>query len=173
MKCSSCGAIGSITKSNCQFCGSQMANPRPQTEKNILESESDKKNSPLLDQVQDSLNMIRDLGESPSSRFNIWAFLFPVAYLWGYGARENSKSIATVIIVPQIFIWLVSLFIIDFTTILSIGQLMWTIYVHFMVATRLEVLTMRDKEYSVVDGILAALVYLLILNFFSVQYFWN
>ncbi len=173
MKCGSCGAIGSVSNSNCQFCGNQLTKVKSGTDSNTRKAENAPKSGALASYVQDSMNMVQDLGKSPSSQFNIWAFLFPVAYLWGYGARDNAKSIATVIIAPQILIWAVSIFITSLTALLSVGQLIWTIYVHFMVATRLEVLTTRDKEYAFVDGILAAVVYLIILNFFSVHYFWN
>ena len=173
MKCGSCGAIGSVANNNCQFCGNQLANIKPNTGNNLRKAVSTQKIGALSSYVQDSMNMVQDLGKTPSSKFNILAFLFPVSYLWGYGARDNAKSIATVIIAPQLIIWVVSIFITSLATLLAVGQFLWTIYVHFMVSTRLEALTSRDKEYAFVEGILVTVAYLVILNFFSVSYFWN
>ena len=173
MKCGSCGAIGSVANINCQFCGNQLAKIKPNTGNKLTKEVSKEKIGALSSYVQDSMNMVQDLAKTPSSQFNIWAFLFPVSYLWGYGARDNAKSIATVIIAPQMIIWVVSIFITSLATLLAVGQFLWTIYVHFMVSTRLEALTSRDKEYALVDGILVTVAYLVILNFFSVSYFWN
>ena len=173
MKCGSCGAIGSVANINCQFCGNQLANVKPNTGNKLTKAVSKQKIGALSSYVQDSMNMVQDLGKTPSSKFNILAFLFPVSYLWGYGARDNAKSIATVIIAPQMIIWVVSIFVTSLATLLAVGQFLWTIYVHFMVSTRLEALTSRDKEYAFVEGILVTLAYLVILNLFSVSYLWN
>ena len=173
MKCGSCGAIGSVANVNCQFCGNQLANIKPNTGHKLTKEVSKEKIGALSSYVQDSMNMVQDLGKTPSSKFNILAFLFPVSYLWGYGARDNAKSIAAVIIAPQMIIWVVSIFVTSLATLLAVGQFLWTIYVHFMVSTRLEALTSRDKEYAFVEGILVTVAYLVILNFFSVSYLWN
>jgi hypothetical protein len=173
MKCGSCGAIGSVANINCQFCGNQLAKIKPNTDNKLTKEVGKEKIGALSSYVQDSMNMVQDLGKTPSSQFNILAFLFPVSYLWGYGARDNAKSIATVIIAPQIIIWVVSIFVTSLATLLVVGQFIWTIYVHFMVSTRLEALTSRDKEYAFVEGILVTVAYLVILNVFSVSYLWN
>ena len=173
MKCGSCGAIGSVANINCQFCGNRLAIIEPNTGNKLTKEVGKEKIGALSSYVQDSMNMVQDLGKTPSSKFNILAFLFPVSYLWGYGARDNAKSIATVIIAPQMIIWVVSIFITSLATLLAVGQFLWTIYVHFMVSTRLEALTSRDKEYAFVEGILVTVAYLFILNFFSVSYVWN
>ena len=172
MKCGSCGAIGSPANSKCEFCDNNLLATKSEVVGNAGGVNMEHKVGNFSAYVQGSLSMVQDLRKSPSSGLKFWALLFPVAYLWGYGARENAKNVATVIIAPQILIWIVSFIITDLALLLSIGQFLWTAYVHFMVATRIDVLTKRDNEYSFLSGLVAGIIYYIVLNIFAVNYYW-
>lgn len=162
MKCGACGAIGSSSQTKCDFCGNNLVSS---VETNVAAA-SGATGAPLgqeasrfTNYVKDSLNLIQELSRSPSGGFNIWAFFFSVPYLWGYGARDNAKSVATVLIVPQILAKLLIWFFgYSIAGPVFLAQIVWTIYVSWLVSTRVRLLTRTDQAYDWGQGILAFVV---------------
>ena len=169
MKCGGCGAIGSSSTADCEFCGNKLAASAEPT----VGSNSGTPVVPLsvdpnkfINYVKDSVSLIRDLGSSPSGGFNLAAFFFPVAYLWGFGAKDNAKTVATVIIVPIVAVALLVALIGADTEIAWLAlalQFGWTIYVSWIVSTRSGLLVRKDKPYDWGQGILALFVYGIII----------
>lgn len=162
MKCGACGAIGSSSQRTCEFCGNNLVGsvePGVAAASGATGAPLGEEASRFTNYVKDSLNLIKELSRSPSGGFNIWAFFFAVPYLWGYGARDNAKSVATVLIVPQILakilIWFLGYRI---AGAVFLAQIIWTIYVSWMVSTRVRLLTRTDQAYDWGQGILAFIV---------------
>jgi hypothetical protein len=163
MKCGACGAIGSSSQTVCEFCGNKLA----ATAEAAVVSPSGTPVAPLtadpnkfVNYVKDSVNLIQELSRSPSGGFNLAAFFFSVPYLWGFGAKDNAKSVATVLIVPmvavKVLVWLLGLRI---ALLALIVQGVWNIYVSWMVSTRSRLLARTDQSYDWGQGILALIVF--------------
>lgn len=170
MKCGSCGAIGSSASNECDFCGNTLrATQSPGSGSPIggsAGSGGELNADSFIGYVKDSLAMVQDLNKSPSKGFSWWAFFFPVPFLWGYGANDNAKSVATVVLVPAIALWVISR-LFGNVDILNLALFAWVVYVSFMVATRVEVLVKQDKPFDVGGAIVAGLVYFVALGLFS------
>lgn len=166
MKCGSCGAIGSSASSQCDFCGNRLGATQVSGSGESSGGNANELNpNAFVGYVKDSLAMVQDLNKSPSKGFNWWAFFFPVPFLWGYGASDNAKSVATVLLVPAAAVWLLSRLFWNWD-ILDLAWFAWAVYVSFMVATRVDVLAKRDKTFDVGGAIVAGLVYSILISLF-------
>lgn len=165
MKCAACGAIGSSSRERCDFCGTNLIS---ETEKPIdLKKNELKINqiNPIFNniflQIKDSITIITDLSKSPHSRFNIWAFLFNVSYLWGMGAKKNAKSVAIVFVFPAIIVFLIS-FIFENSKIATVAlffQFIWFTYVLWLISTRSQLLVKNDQKFDWTQGVIAFFVF--------------
>lgn len=171
MKCGACGAIGSSSLAECEFCGNMLRSSAEPTGSGLSKGAGHSAGSELTNHnpsdfsnyIKDSFSLITDLSKSPSGGFNFAAFFFSIPYLWGYGARDNAKVVATVLLVPQLAIAVIGL-LFDYTlaALLTLVQFGWLVYVSWAVSTRVSLLAKRDRPYDWGQGILAFIAYALI-----------
>jgi len=183
MKCHSCGAIGSPGKANCEFCGAAFvlmqagreaprapqapqAAPRsavsveePKVEVDTSAPAGNKFVAPQISFVKDTLNLISELHTTAKSGFNIWAFFFPVAYLFGYGASDNAKKVAATCLIPQFILAIVAYISWRLTNALDVVAAIWFIYVCYLVSTRTHALVVKGVPYNMTTGILAQVAF--------------
>ena len=188
MKCQSCGAIGSPGKAGCEFCGAAfmlvqgghetprapVAAPQaapqavPQTAPKAASSVNNDNtvvvaNKPVQPQVtfiRDAFNLIGELHSTAKSSFNIWAFLFPVAYLFGYSAGDNAKKVAATCLIPQFILAIVAYISWRITNALDVVAVIWFIYVSYLVATRTHALVVKGIPYNMTKGILVQVAFM-------------
>lgn len=186
MKCHSCGAIGSPGKANCEFCGAafvlmqagreaprapQAPQAAPRAAVSPEETVVDVGNSaptgntfatPQISFVKDTLNLIGELHATTKSGFNIWAFFFPVAYLFGYGASDNAKKVAATCLIPQFILAILAYISWRLTNALDVVAAIWFLYVCYLVSTRTHALVVKGVPYNMTTGILAEIVFIFV-----------
>lgn len=158
MKCGACGAIGSSSHAECEFCGNKLSSSN---ERSIVSGgNGGLSGDQISGYVKDSFSLIQDLSKSPSGGFKIVPFFFPVPYLWGYGAKDNAKSVAAVLLVPQLLASLLVLILgFKISSLVALAQLGWNIYVNWMVSTRISLLAKQEGAYDWGQGIIALIVF--------------
>lgn len=147
MKCNACGAIGSAGKSKCEFCGAAMSSGSSTVDV------ANQVAGPQISFAKDSLNLITELNSTAASGFKIWAFLFPIAYLFGYGANENGKKLLTVILLPVLamsILWYLSP---RLASALDAVTTLWVLFVSYLVATRTHALVKMGGQFSMGAGV--------------------
>lgn len=152
MKCPSCGAINSASLKECEFCSAEL---QPQTGP---AGEA----LPLPAQVsfaQDALNLFGELNSAKSSGFNFLAFLFPIAFLFGYGAKETAKKLGLIILLPVVVEGILSRASLMLSIVLGYAVLGWVIYLSVLVATRTPSLVKKDNKFDMGQAVLAQFVY--------------
>lgn len=165
MKCIACGAINSHVKTKCDFCGSAaVADPEKSGSEDITNVVK-----PQITNVQDTLNLVTELNNTPSTGFNIWAFLFPIAFLWGYGATDNAKKVALTSIIPTILVSIVGYLSLKLAGAMNAIAVLWIFFVSYLVSTRTHVLMNKGASYNMGAGIVAQIAYIII--FFLIEYF--
>ena len=165
MKCIACGAINSSVKPKCDFCGSAtVADPEKSGSDAITNVVK-----PQLTNVQDTLNLVTELNNTPSTGFNIWAFVFPVAFLWGYGDTDNAKKVALTSIIPTILVSIVGYLSLNLAGAMNAIAVLWIFFIAYLVSTRTHVLMNKGASYNMGAGIVSQIVYIII--FFLIEFF--
>ena len=184
MKCHSCGAIGSPGKADCDFCGAAFvlmqagrevprpsanapqAAPRPATSTESVTTPVEnaaasvnKAVQPQISFVKDTLNLISELHATEKSGFNIWAFIFPVAYLFGHGAADNAKKVAATCLIPQFILAIVAYISWRLTNALDVVAAIWFIYVCYLVSTRTHALVVKGAPFKMGAAVLAQVIF--------------
>ena len=184
MKCHSCGAIGSPGKADCEFCGaafvlmqagseapraSASAPQAPPSASSSTESATtpaanaaasvNKIVQPQISFIKDTFNLISELHATVKSGFNIWAFIFPVAYLFGHGASDNAKKVAATCLIPQFILAIVAYISWRLTNALDVVAAIWFIYVCYLVATRTHALVVKGASFNMGAAVLAQVVF--------------
>jgi hypothetical protein len=132
-------------------------NDAPPSEKETIRS--NRLVAPQISFVQDTLNLISELHATPSSGFKIWAFIFPVAYLYGYGAKDNAKKVASTSLIPQFILGIVAYLSYKLAGVLDVAAAIWFFYVCYLVSTRTHALVVKDATYNMSAGIIAQVMY--------------
>ena len=162
MKCNSCGAIGSSQKTICEFCGVDMkadTSSGANSVGNVINTVA----APQVTFAKDSLNLVSEINSTPSSGFNVWAFLFPIGYLWGYDADENTKKVAVTLLIPALIVSLLGYFSYSLMNFAHSLAFLWGIFVSYLVSTRTHVLVVKDgRTFKLGKGILAEIIYLIL-----------
>ena len=110
--------------------------------------------------VEASFKLIGDLRKAKSEGFNLWAFLFPIGYLYSHLSVENTKKIALAVLIPTLVLSIAfyflpySLFVIG-----DILLFIWFVYVSYLVGTRSSVLVSEGSEADIGKGVLAQVLY--------------
>ena len=160
MKCHSCGAIGSPGKSKCEFCG---AIPPASSNGNAVGDAINSVAAPQVSFVKDTINLVGEINATPSSGFNFMAFLFPVAYLWGYGAFDNAKKVAATTLIPALVISILGYLSLRLANMLDIVATIWVFFVAYLVSTRTHALMVKGSQsYNLGAGILAQVAFVFI-----------
>jgi len=115
--------------------------------------------APQISFVKDTLNLISELHATPSSGFKIWAFIFPVAYLYGYGAKDNAKKVASTSLIPQFILGIVAYLSYKLAGVLDVAAAIWFFYVCYLVSTRTHALVVKGTDYNMSSGIIAQVIY--------------
>jgi hypothetical protein len=160
MKCQSCSAIVSAGKTECEFCGAATTAPA-----NTATPGDTVNNTPVpqVSFVQDAFNLIGEINSTPSKGFNFLAFLFPVAYLWGYGAHDNAKKVAANTLVPALVVSLLAYLSYRLANNINILATLWVLFVSYLVSTRIHVLAKTEgKAYDLGGGVVAQIVFVLV-----------
>jgi hypothetical protein len=153
MKCGTCGAINGNTVRSCDFCQTALyGNGSAGSMTQVADSISSISEKPISF-LQDALNFIGEINKTPAKGFNIWAFLFPVAYLTGYRADENAKKVATVLLAPGLVLSLVMYFSAALSDSLSVLINIWWLFVGYLIATRTYALSRQDIPYALTRGV--------------------
>lgn len=173
MKCKSCGAIVAATADSCEFCGaptievSVEASATAEEKSNNLNSVSTDLNSKINKKIgfaEDSFNLISELNETEKNQFNWLAFIFPVGFLAGYGSKESAKKIAAVILIPVFAMSVVRYFSFSLASAISLVTFVWTIYVYFLVSTRQEKMTKKDKPFNMGTALFYEVVFVVLYS---------
>jgi len=177
MKCQSCGAIVAASADACEFCGTSMSvsnsvKMKSKSEEHTsLSSTSDNNLSSTIQKkvsfAEDSFNLISELKETEKNPFNWLAFFFPVAFLAGYGSTESAKKIALVILIPVLVMSIVKEFSYSLASSISVAIFVWTFYVDYLVSTRQDKMTKKDKPYNLGAGILYQVIFIIIYSIFQ------
>lgn len=114
---------------------------------------------PQISFVKDTLNLIGELHATPSNGFKLWAFIFPVAYLYGYGAADNAKKVASTSLIPQFILGIVAYMSYQLAGVLNIAAAIWFFYVCYLVSTRTTALVVKGTTYNMTSGIVAQVLY--------------
>ena len=109
--------------------------------------------------IKDTLNLISELHATAKSGFNVWAFFFPVAYLFGYGAGDNAKKVAATCLIPQFILAIVAYISWRLTSALDVVAVIWFLYVCYLVSTRTHALVVKGIPFNMVSAILAQLAF--------------
>lgn len=170
MKCQSCGAIVAATAESCEFCGTslqqQPASPPPAKTAGTQTTSAPSSNAVATQKkvgfAEDALNLIKELKETESNRMNWWAFFFPVAFLAGYSAKESAKKIAVVVLIPVLVMSIIRYLSFSLAGAISVANLVWVIYVYYLVSTRQERMVSKDKPFETGTAILYQIVFAII-----------
>ncbi len=154
MKCPSCGAINSASLKDCEFCSAEL---QPQTGP---AGETLPPPAPVSF-AQDALNLFGEMNSAKSSGFNFLAFLFPIAFLFGYGAKETAKKLGLIILVPVLVESILSRLSLMAAVVLGYAVLGWVIYLSVLVATRTPSLVKKDNKFDMGQAVVAQVVYLI------------
>lgn len=155
MKCQSCGAIGSPGKSKCDFCGASIDGGSAGNTLNTVAA-------PQVSFINDTLNLVGEINSTPSSGFNLWAFFFPVAYLWGYGAQDNAKKVAATTLIPILIISIVGYLSLNLANALNVLATVWVFFISYLVSTRTHALVVKGGNYNTGAGILAQVIFIVL-----------
>lgn len=162
MKCLSCGAIGSPRKPKCDFCGAEIKAPADSSVSAIGETINTMA-TPQVSFVKDTINLVGEINSTPSSGFNFMAFLFPVAYLWGYGAFDNAKKVAATTLIPALVISILGYLSLSLASMLDVIVTIWVFFVAYLVSTRTHALIVKGSQpYNLGAGILAQVAFVFI-----------
>ena len=177
MKCQSCGAIVAASADTCDFCGTSLSasNAVKMKSKSVEHTSSSSSSDNNLGSTiqkkvsfaEDSFNLISELKETEKNPFNWLAFFFPVAFLAGYGSRESANKIALVILIPVLVMSIVKEFSYSLASSISVAIFVWTFYVDYLVSTRQEKMTKKDKPYNLGAGILYQVIFIIIYSIFQ------
>ena len=121
------------------------------------ESAADKDSGSFIDAP---INLIKELRETDSGGFKLWAFLFPVGFLYSYNSREEAKNIALSILIPTLVLSLA--FYVLPAGLFMIGDALmwiWVVYVSYLVSTRSNALVADGASYDLKDGVLSQLAF--------------
>jgi hypothetical protein len=162
MKCHSCGAIGSPGKPKCDFCGANIE-ATAGSGGNAIGETINTMAAPQVSFVKDTINLVGEINSTPSSGFNLMAFLFPVAYLWGYGAFDNAKKVAATTLIPALVISILGYLSLRLANMLDIVATIWVFFVAYLVSTRTHALIVKGSQsYNLGAGILAQVAFVFI-----------
>ena len=110
--------------------------------------------------IDGPINLIKELRETDSGGFKLWAFLFPVGFLYSYNSREEAKNIALSILIPTLVLSLA--FWVLPAVLFMIGDALmwiWVVYVSYLVSTRSNALVAVGATYDLKDGVLSQLAF--------------
>ena len=110
--------------------------------------------------IDGPINLIKELRETDSGGFKLWAFLFPVGFLYSYNSREEAKNIALSILIPTLVLSLA--FYVLPAGLFMIGDALmwiWVVYVSYLVSTRSNALVADGATYDLKDGVLSQLAF--------------
>ena len=158
MKCNNCGAIISANARSCEFCGSEVKSETSEVGAALA-------NAPQVSFMKDSLNFISEINQSPSSGFKLWAFIFPIAYVYGYGAIENTKKLAALLIIPALIVGVVFYLIPNLWNFGNVVLWIWVIFVSYLVSTRTHALVNKSSSFNIGKAIVVEILFLLVYNF--------
>ena len=154
MKCPSCEAINSASRKDCEFCSAAL---QPQTGPagEALPAPAQ------VSFAQDALNLFGELNSTKSSGFNFLAFLFPIAYLFGYGAKDTTQKLGLIILVPVLVESILSRLSLMAAVVLGYAVLGWVIYLSVLVATRTQALVNKNNKFDMGQAVVAQVVYII------------
>jgi hypothetical protein len=136
MKCGTCGAINGSSVRQCDFCQTALYGSSAGASLSQLGGAVSSMGAPQVTFLQDALKLIGEINQTQASGFKVWAFIFPIGYLAGYGSDENAKKVASVILVPTLLLAIVGYLSSSLSNALSVVLFVWTIFVSYLVATR-------------------------------------
>ena len=150
MKCNTCGAIGPANKRKCEFCGSEVENSGTA---GTIAGVANQVAGTQISFAKDSLNLVSELNTTPTSSFSWWAFFFPIAYLFGYGAIVNGKKVAVVMLIPVLIVSLLMYLSMRLAGIANALDYIWVLFISYLVATRTHALVVKEVNYNIGIGI--------------------
>ncbi len=168
MKCSACSAENVSTAVYCEYCGTALGSKRANTYSD--EAASASKSVEFGDFIPSQKDPAFYLWSSAlqKSKFNWWAFLFPVAYLAGYGAKKSAVA-AGVTLLAGALIFNIILRLIGYRSynLVILGLLAFIIIYSYKVATHTDALIGRKSEFNWLMAIGFQIIYLLAYSIFE------
>lgn len=159
MKCNTCGAIGPANKSKCDFCGSEFEKTGAA---GTISGVANQVAGTQISFAKDSLNLVSELNTTPTSGFSWWAFCFPIAYLFGYGAIENGKKVAVVMLIPILIISLLMYLSMRLAGLADALNYIWEFFISYLIATRTHALVVKEVNYNLGVGIGSQVLFFII-----------
>ena len=161
MKCIGCGAIVSASNVSCEFCGASYASKSPDVADAARPEGA--RTTREISEFEDALNLIKELGDTPSKGFKWWALFFPIAYLFGFGSKANAIKVSLVILAPVAALSIGAYFFTDaLYQVLDLVIAGWTIYLSYLVASRSHALVKEGSTFDIGRGLVGQLVYLVV-----------
>ena len=168
MKCSACSAENVSNAVYCEYCGTALGSKRANTYSD--EASPASKSVELGDFIPSQNDPAFHLWSStlPKSKFNWWAFLFPVAYLAGYGAKKSAVAAGVTLIIGAILCNVI-LRLIGYRShdLIILGLLAFIVVYSYKLATHSDALIGRKSEFNWPIAIGLQVVYLLVYSIFG------
>lgn len=158
MKCNSCGAIGAANKTRCDFCGTEFSKVGVE---NSVAAVANQVAGTQISFAKDSFNFIGELNSTAPSGFSLWAFCFPIGYLFGYGANENGKKVAVVMLIPLVIISLLMYLSMRLAGFANAIDFLWVLFVSYLVSTRTHALVVKGGKYNLGIGLVSQILFIL------------
>ena len=162
MKCGQCGAINGASHPKCEFCSTNLDQPKGHEGSAVLANVS---NAAPVSFARDSFNFIMEVDSTRSTPMNWWAFWAPVAYLAGYSMKDNAIKVAMVFIVPALIFRIAAHISFGLAGAVNIVNWCWTLYVMYSVSTHTEALAVKERKYELGKGVIAQLALIFVLGF--------
>lgn len=168
MKCSACSAENASSALYCEYCGTALGSKQTNTYSD--EAIQASKKIEFADFIPNQNDPAFHLWKStlPKSTFNWWAFLFPVAYLAGYGAKKSAVA-AGVTLIAGAIIFNIILRLIGYRSynLVILGLFAFIVIYAYKVAIHSEALIGRKTTFNWPMAIGLQFIYLLVYSIFG------
>jgi hypothetical protein len=112
--------------------------------------------------VVDAFNAVINLNKIPSEGFKFVSFIFPIAFLMGYGSKDWGKKVAIAFLLPICVVSLVAYVNIGLAALVDFVSLIWIIYLSYLVCSRHSVLVNKDKPFAMGTAVVSQLIFTLV-----------
>lgn len=168
MKCSACSAENVLAAVHCEYCGTVLGSKQTNVYSDEASSASGRVGfSDFIPQQNDPAFHLWN-STLPTSKFNWWAFLFPVAYLGGYGAKKSAVA-AGVTLIAGAIIFNIIFRLMGYRShqLVYLGLLAFILIYSYKVATHSDSLIVRKTEFNWPMAIGLQFVYILLNGIFG------
>jgi len=111
--------------------------------------------------VLDAFNSVISLNKIPSEGFKLLSFIFPIAFLMGYGSKDWGKKVATAFLLPLCVVSLIAYLNAGLAELVDIASLIWILYVSYLVCSRHSALVSKDQPFAMGTAVVSQLIFTL------------